>query len=161
MSDNAKTDYRARRMGFVFQIYNLLPVLSAVENVELPLLVSGVKQGGPRAGYGGAGARRSRATGRTTGRPSSRVASAARDDRPRPRQRPGDRLGGRAHRRPRQQDRREIIDLMRHLNQSARLTFVLVTHDRGVGERCNRIVRMRDGLIVPSERLEPAVVRRQ
>src|SRR5579862_7746212 len=43
MSDNQKTEYRARRMGFVFQAYNLLPVLSAVENVELPLLVSGVR----------------------------------------------------------------------------------------------------------------------
>ena len=41
MSDNEKTEYRARRMGFIFQFYNLLPVLSAIENVELPLLVSG------------------------------------------------------------------------------------------------------------------------
>src|SRR5258708_5411941 len=43
MSDNQKTEYRAKKMGFVFQVYNLLPVLSAVENVELPLLVSGVR----------------------------------------------------------------------------------------------------------------------
>jgi ABC-type lipoprotein export system ATPase subunit len=42
----------------------------------------------------------------------------------------------------------EIMDLMRDLNQRADLTFVLVTHDHGVGERCDRIVRMRDGVIV-------------
>src|SRR5579871_6953782 len=42
MSDNQKTEYRARQMGFVFQVYNLLPVLSAAENVELPLLIGGV-----------------------------------------------------------------------------------------------------------------------
>ena len=42
LDDNTKTSYRARRMGFIFQFYNLLPVLSSVENVELPLLVSGV-----------------------------------------------------------------------------------------------------------------------
>ena len=40
MSDRERTDYRARHMGFVFQFYNLMPVLTAVENVELPLLIA-------------------------------------------------------------------------------------------------------------------------
>ena len=43
LADNEKTDFRAREMGFVFQTYNLLPVLDAVENIELPLIVSGVR----------------------------------------------------------------------------------------------------------------------
>ena len=72
-----RTRYRAQHMGFIFQVYNLLPVLSAVENVELPLLVSGVKPKEARQ----ARRRRSSASGwrtrRTTGRPSSPAASAS------------------------------------------------------------------------------------
>src|SRR3989454_2079028 len=42
LSDNERTSYRAKHMGFVFQDFNLLPMLSAVENVELPMLIAGV-----------------------------------------------------------------------------------------------------------------------
>ena len=54
MSDNDKTRYRARKMGYIFQSYNLLPVLTAVENVELPLLVSGTRPSEARAMAGSA-----------------------------------------------------------------------------------------------------------
>ena len=42
LEDDDRSDFRAKNMGFVFQLYNLLPVLNAVENIELPLLISGV-----------------------------------------------------------------------------------------------------------------------
>jgi ABC-type lipoprotein export system ATPase subunit len=149
LSDRQRTGYRARRMGFVFQVYNLLPVLSGVENVELPLLVSGVK---PKVA-------REKAMAALKTVDLERWAD----------HRPAELSGGQRQRvtiaRALVNDpaiiwadeptgaldsktANEIMDLMRRLNQSARLTFVLVTHDHGVGDRCDRIVRMRDGLIV-------------
>ena len=77
MSDRARTDHRARRMGFVFQFYNLIPVLTAVENVELPLLVAGVASKAarrPRARRAGDG--RPRGPSRAMSRRSSRAANA-------------------------------------------------------------------------------------
>ena len=106
MSDDERTDYRARRMGFVFQFYNLMPVLSAVENVELPLLVSHVPAAEARTramaalemvGLGRAGGAR---PGGALRRPAPAV-----HDRARARERPGDRVGGRADRRSRQRER--------------------------------------------------------
>jgi putative ABC transport system ATP-binding protein len=44
LSDNLKSEFRAKRMGFIFRAYNLLPVLTALENVALPLLVSGSRK---------------------------------------------------------------------------------------------------------------------
>ena len=148
MSDRERTSYRARRMGFVFQFYNLLPVLSAVENVELPLLVSGVglrearKRAlesleqvglGPRANHRPAelsGGERQRTTiaRALVNRPALVWA-----DEP-----TGDLDSETAN---------GIMDVLVDLNQEQRLTFILVTHDREVGARCGRIVRMRDGLV--------------
>ncbi len=148
MSDRQRTDYRARRMGFVFQFYNLLPVLSAVENVELPLLVAGLRPGEARA----------RAL-----EALAQVGLADRAD-----HRPAAMSGGERQRttvaralanRPAivwadeptgdldSETSTDIMDLLVQLNAEAGLTFILVTHDRQVGARCGRLVRMRDGLI--------------
>jgi putative ABC transport system ATP-binding protein len=148
MSDRERTDYRARRMGFVFQFYNLLPVLSAVENVELPLLVAGVR---PREA-------------RTRALEALEQVGLAH----RPNHRPAELSGGERQRttiaralvnRPAivwadeptgdldSETANEIMDLLQRLNTEENLTFILVTHDRQVGSRCGRIVRMRDGQI--------------
>ena len=153
LNDNAKTTYRARNMGFVFQFYNLLPVLSAVENVELPLVVSGVN--GKEARKRALDALeqvslRDWATHRPaqlSGGQRQRVTIARAlvnnpaivwADEP-----TGDLDSTTAD---------EIMALMRDLNRRNQQTFVIVTHDAGIGARCHRIVRMKDGLIVGEER---------
>ena len=153
LSDRQRTESRARRMGFIFQVYNLLPVLSAVENVELPLLVSGVKSREARD--------RAREALKTVG--LERWAG----------HRPAELSGGQRQRvtiaralvnnpaivwgdEPTgaldSSNATEILNLMRELNRSQGLTLVIVTHDPGVGAGCDRIVRMRDGEVVGEER---------
>jgi len=152
LSDRKRTDYRARQMGFIFQVYNLLPVLNAVENVELPLLVSGVRPREARA--------KSLAALETVGlndRAAHRPAELSGGQRQRVTiaralvndpaivwaDEPTGALDSKAA--------TEIMDLVRHLNQTRGLTFVLVTHDPGIGQQCDRIIRMRDGQIVGQE----------
>jgi putative ABC transport system ATP-binding protein len=148
MSDHERTDYRAKRMGFVFQFYNLLSVLSTVENVELPLLVSGVRLGEARKRslealeQVGLAARAYHRPAELSGGERQRTTIArALVNRPAlvwADEPTGDLDSETAH---------EIMDVLVALNREQNLTFILVTHDRGVGDRCERIVRMRDGLI--------------
>jgi ABC-type lipoprotein export system ATPase subunit len=147
LSDRQRTAYRARQMGFIFQSFNLLPVLSAVENVELPMLV---------AGENGRKARR---------RAMEMLAVVGLADRAR--HRPAELSGG-------QQQRvtiaralvnnpaivwadeptgnldgeaaEHVMDLLCKLNREQGQTLVIVTHSPEVGARASRIVRMRDGL---------------
>lgn len=153
LSDNQKTEFRARRMGFVFQFYNLLPVLSAVENVELPLLVSGIAVKETRrralaaleqvhlldwANHRPAelsGGQRQRVT---VARALVNEPAIVWGDEP-----TGDLDSANAH---------EIMDLICELNQRQRQTFVLVTHDANIAARTHRIVYMVDGLIVDEKR---------
>ena len=148
LPDDERSDYRARRMGFVFQLYNLLPVLSAVENVELPLLVSGVspvesrKRSLELLDLVGLSERAQHLPGELSGGQRQRVTIARAlvnqpsivwADEP-----TGDLDSETAS---------EIMDLMCRLNVENDQSFVLVTHSDDVGARAHRIVRMRDGEI--------------
>jgi putative ABC transport system ATP-binding protein len=155
MSDRERTDYRARRMGFVFQFYNLIPVLTAVENVELPLLVARVdgREARERAVASldlvGLAGRAGHVPDALSGGERQRVTiarSLVNDpaivwaDEP-----TGDLDSENAT---------EIVDLMRRLNRERGLTFLIVTHDIGVGRKTDRIVRMVDGQVRGEEHLE-------
>jgi ABC-type lipoprotein export system ATPase subunit len=155
LSDEERTDYRARRMGFVFQFYNLMPVLSAVENVELPLLVARVPGKEARGKALAAlelvglaeqahhvpdelsGGQRQRCT---IARALVNEPAIVWADEP-----TGDLDSENAQ---------EIVALMRRLNRERGLTFLIVTHDISVGRATDRIVRMVDGEIVGEELLE-------
>jgi putative ABC transport system ATP-binding protein len=152
MSDNKRTEFRAKQMGFVFQFYNLLPVLSAIENVELPLLVSGTKVKEARAKAEESldlvhlkdwakhkpsqlsGGQRQRVT---IARALVNSPAIVWGDEP-----TGDLDTENAN---------EVMDLSNDLNDRQGQTFVIVTHAPEVAARCHRIIRMRDGQIVSEE----------
>ncbi|HXT34293.1 MAG TPA: ABC transporter ATP-binding protein [Chloroflexota bacterium] len=148
MSDNQKTEYRAKKMGFIFQVYNLLPVLSAVENVELPLLVSGVRSGEARKravaalDQVGLGDRTRNRPAELSGGQRQRV-TIARSLVNNPAIVWADEPTGALD----SESANSIMDLMCRLNRENSQTFVVVSHALEVGERANRIVRMRDGRI--------------
>ena len=152
LDDNSKTDYRARRMGFIFQFYNLLPVLNAIENIELPLLVSGVRPSEAREqslkmlDLVGLTDWKTHKPAQLSGGQRQRVTIARAlvnnpaivwADEP-----TGD-LDS--------QTATEIMDLMKSLNKEQGQTFVIVTHDSGIAKQCNRIIHMRDGQIENEE----------
>lgn len=149
MSDNMRTEYRARHMGFVFQLYNLLPVLSSVENVELPLLVSGTSPSKAHLhamealNMVGMSELADRVPAELSGGQRQRV-TIARALVNEPAIIWGDEPTGDLD----SETTGDIMDLLCHLNKDNNQTFVLVTHSNDVAARANRIVRMRDGLIV-------------
>ena len=152
LTDNQRTSYRARHMGFIFQDFNLLPMLSAVENVELPMLVSKVPgrkarkralellervglidrakhrpaelSGGQRQRVAIARALTNEPAIVWADEPTGNLDSEAADD---------------------------IMELLCRFNREYGQTLVLVTHALEVGQRADRIIRMRDGNIVSSE----------
>ncbi|MGC8913075.1 MAG: ABC transporter ATP-binding protein [Thermoplasmata archaeon] len=149
MSDVELTRYRALKMGFVFQAYNLIPVLTAVENVELPMLVGGKKPDVARkmalralkdvglekwAGH---------LPNQLSGGQQQKVA-LARALANNPAIVWADEPTGNLD----SQSTRDIVELLIKLNKERGHTFVIVTHDSFVGECAHRVVMMRDGKII-------------
>ena len=152
LSDNELSDIRSRRLGFIFQSYNLIPQLTVLENIEVPLYYQGASEAESRA--------RAKAMAELVGLS------------PRLSHRPSELSGG-------QQQRaaiaralvnqplvlladeptgnldsatgREILSLMDELNRRGR-TILMVTHDDAVAQRATRVVRMADGRVVSEGR---------
>jgi ABC-type lipoprotein export system ATPase subunit len=148
MSDRDKTDHRAKRMGFIFQAYNLLPVLSAVENVELPLLVSGVKTRVAREKAlraldmvglrQWAGHKPSELSGGQQQRVT--IARALVNE---PAIIWADEPTGNLD----SENSRQIMELLCRLNEELGQTYIIVTHDQDVGHMAHRIVHMDGGVV--------------
>ncbi len=148
LSDDALSEYRAKTMGFVFQAYNLLPVLSALENVELPLVLAGVgqkearKRATEKLAQVGLADRVHHKPAELSGGQQQRVTiarSLANDPAIVWADEPTGNLDS--------ENARDIMDLLVRLNKERKQTFVLVTHSPEVSGRAHRVVRMRDGVI--------------
>jgi len=149
LREPALTRHRARVAGFVFQSYNLIPVLTSEENVLLPLLTRGDEQGAARqrargalAGLGLAGKER-RLPNELSGGEQQRVA-IARALAPEPRVVFADEPTGNLD----AERAKDVLDLLVSANRERGQTLVVVTHDPRVAERCTRVVRMESGRVV-------------
>jgi putative ABC transport system ATP-binding protein len=149
MKDNQRTEYRASHMGFVFQFYNLLPVLTAVENVEMVLLLSGHKPKEARSKaekalelVGLKGLEKHRPSQLSGGQRQRVTMARALVNEPKivwADEPTGDLDKANSD---------EVMELMKNLNSRLKMTFVIVTHDPDVASKCRRIIHMEDGKIV-------------
>jgi putative ABC transport system ATP-binding protein len=155
MSDSERTEHRAMSMGFVFQSFNLIPVFTAVENVELPLLLVGHRNREAREraremlSSVGLEHRADHLPAQMSGGEQQRVTIArALVARPaivwadEPTGNLDSTMAG------------QIIELIQRLNQDEGQTIILVTHDDGIGKLVPRLVVMRDGRLKSDERID-------
>jgi putative ABC transport system ATP-binding protein len=148
MPDRARTDFRGRSMGFVFQAFNLIPVFSAAENVELPLLLTGVAPREARRlaesvlDLVGLGHRLDHRPAELSGGEQQRV-TIARALAPSPSLVWADEPTGNLDSATAEQ----VMDLLHRLHRDG-LTVILVTHDLNIAAAASRLISMRDGVIV-------------
>jgi putative ABC transport system ATP-binding protein len=150
LSDGQRTRHRAKEMGFIFQAFNLIPVFSAAENVELPLLLAGTLPGDARRRAAatlervGLGHRMEHRPNELSGGEQQRV-TIARALAGEPAIVWADEPTGNLD----TETAEAIMDLLKELNREG-LTLVLVTHDHTIGAMARRVIRMRDGAIESS-----------
>ncbi|CAM3490830.1 ABC transporter ATP-binding protein [Marinicrinis lubricantis] len=153
MGEDEKDALRAESMGFVFQNYNLIPVLTAVENVELPMLTKGYSRKKSRSialdalGKVGLFDRQNHKPSQMSGGQQQRVA-LARAIVHKPLIVWADEPTGALDR----QTSDKMLDLMDYLNKEEGMTFVIVTHDPHVAARAGRIIYMDSGSIIHEKR---------
>ncbi len=146
------TPLRRQKVGFVFQEFNLIPTLTAVENVELPLRYAGVPRGQRRKKalealeWVGMLSRAHHRPAQLSGGEQQRVA-IARALVSRPALVLADEPTGELD----SQTASQIMGLLLSLNRELEQTFVIVTHDPGLTRYCDRILRMEDGRIIREE----------
>ena len=151
LSDDKMSEFRSKSMGFIFQTYNLLPVLTARENVEMPLLISGMStkeaasQANEQLEAVGLLDWSTHKPGELSGGQRQRVA-IARALVNKPAIVWADEPTGNLD----SNNENEIMELLSFTNNQYNQTIVLVTHSDKVAGKADRIVRMEDGIIVNS-----------
>lgn len=147
LGEDALARFRGLRIGIVFQAFHLLPTLTALENVAIPLELAGKSDASARAKAEleavGLGARLSHYPGQLSGGEQQRVA-IARALAPSPTILVADEPTGNLD----EATGNGIIDLLFRLKEQRGTTLLLVTHDLGLAERCDRVIRLREGRIV-------------
>ena len=150
LDEDARAELRAGAIGFVFQSFQLLPALNALENVMLPLELSGTDDAQAQAGRWldrvGLSARRRHYPKHLSGGEQQRVA-LARAFAPNPRLLLADEPTGNLD----AATGAAVIDLIFELNREAGTTLVLVTHDEALAARCGRVLRMTAGRLSEDE----------
>ncbi|MGD8188923.1 ABC transporter ATP-binding protein [Brevibacillus ginsengisoli] len=151
-NENQLCLFRRRCMGFVFQSFNLLPNLTALENVELPLIFLGesrrnrIKRANEILEMVGLGGRTKHRPNELSGGQQQRV-SIARALVTNPSIVLADEPTGNLD----SATEEEILVLLREMNREHQTTFVIVTHDQGVAQNSDRIIHLKDGRVIQPE----------
>src|SRR6202000_331768 len=157
LDEPALARIRGRRIGFVFQSFNLLPRTKAIENVELPLfyaaqIAGNAERAGNMLNLLGLGERKENQPNQLSGGQKQRVAIARAlvND-------PAIVLADEPTGNLDSQTALDIMSTIRALNRQRGVTVVLVTHERDLAEVADRIITIRDGKIISDEATQPSV----